>query len=207
MISGCLWLRCLRHEAGHQAVGDGGANPYFYEQIVGVLVDGFQIDVHIVERGYEYVDDADGPQVALGVALPVLAGIEERKHAEQQHREREARQVEREIGQWRREEDVAQQHRHAHRHGAPVVKLLSGEAPRVEEIHPYHRQAGDVEQVEHQFGPHLGQTEVEDGIEHHPDGERTADGSDDDVENLGSFLESCFHLILINDLYLFRYSS
>jgi len=42
----------------------------------------FQVDVHVVERGYQHVDDADGPQIALGVALPVLPRIEIRQCAE-----------------------------------------------------------------------------------------------------------------------------
>ena len=78
-----LLLRRLRHEAGHETVGDGGAYPDFGKQIVGVFVDGLQIDVVVVEHGYEHVDDTDDPEVALGVALPVLAGIEERERAEQ----------------------------------------------------------------------------------------------------------------------------
>ena len=30
----------FRHETGHEPVGDGGANPYFREQICGVLIGG-----------------------------------------------------------------------------------------------------------------------------------------------------------------------
>ena len=71
-----LFLFRFRHEAGHEAVGDGGADPDFREHICGVLIGGFQVDVQVVERGNDHVDDADGPQVALGVALPVLASIE-----------------------------------------------------------------------------------------------------------------------------------
>ena len=72
----------LRHETRHEAVGNGGANPDFDKQIVGVLVEGLQVDVPVVERGNEHVDDADGPQVALGVALPVLTCVEIGERAE-----------------------------------------------------------------------------------------------------------------------------
>ena len=120
----------LRHEAGHEAVGDGGTDPYLRQHVVGVLAERFQVDVVVVERGYQHVDDADGPQVALGVLLPVLPRIEEGERAEQQHRQREAGQVEAVIRQRRRKQDVAQQHRHAHRHharhgGNPDVEHLS----------------------------------------------------------------------------------
>ena len=47
----------------------------------------------MVERGYESIDDEDEPQVALGVALPVLSRIEIGEHAEQQHRQGEADQM------------------------------------------------------------------------------------------------------------------
>ena len=77
-----LLLRRLGHKAGHETVGDGGAYPDLCEHIVGILVDGLQIDVPVVERGNDYVDDTDSPQVALGIALPVLAGIEVSEHAE-----------------------------------------------------------------------------------------------------------------------------
>ena len=80
-----LCVITFRYKTGHEAVGDGGAYPNFREHIVSVLADGLQIDVPVVERGNDYVDDADGPQVTLGVALPVLTGIEEGERAEQQH--------------------------------------------------------------------------------------------------------------------------
>ena len=70
---------------GHEAVGDGGTYPDFRQHIVGIFAEGLQIDVVVVERGYQHVDDADGPQVSLGIALPVLSGIEEGERAEQQH--------------------------------------------------------------------------------------------------------------------------
>ena len=75
----------FRHEAGHEAVGDGRANPYLRQHVVGVFAERLDVDVVVVERGYEHVDDADGPQVALGVAFPVPACIEEGERAEQQH--------------------------------------------------------------------------------------------------------------------------
>ena len=89
---------CFRYETGHEAVGDGGTNPDFRQQIVGVFVDGLQIDVVVVECGNDHVNHADSPQVALGVALPVLPRIEEGEHAEQQHRECEADQMQGVIG-------------------------------------------------------------------------------------------------------------
>jgi len=187
-----LFLLHFRHKAGYEAVGDGGTYPDLREHIVGKFVDRLQIDGDIIKCGNEDVYNADDPQVALGVALPVLAGIEEGEHAEQQHRERETRQVKRIESQGRREEDVAQQHRHTHRYGAPVVELLGGDAV-VEEIHPDHHQTGDVEQVENQFGPCLGQPEMKHAIEHHDHRQYSRHGSDDDVENLGILFESCLH--------------
>ena len=101
----------LGYEAGHQSVGDGGANPYLYQHIVGVFIDWLEIDVEVIECRNDHIDDADHPQVALGVALPVLTRIEIGEHAEQQHRQRKTQQMERTIGQRRREENIAQQHR------------------------------------------------------------------------------------------------
>ena len=138
---------CFRYETGHQPVGDGGTNPDFREHIVGILAVGLQIDVVVIERGNEYVDDADEPQVALGVALPVSAGIKKRERAEQQHGEDETYQMERVEDQGRREENVAQQYRDAHGNGTPVVKLVGGDTV-VEEVHPYHDQTGHIEDVE-----------------------------------------------------------
>ena len=66
----------FRHEAGHETIGDGRTNPDLREHISGVFVGRLQIDVQVIERGNEHVNDADGPQVALGVALPVLTCIE-----------------------------------------------------------------------------------------------------------------------------------
>ena len=55
--------------------------------------------------------------------------------------------MKREKSQGRREEDVAQQHRHAHTDGTPVVELLDGDAV-VEKVHSNHRQTGEIEDVE-----------------------------------------------------------
>ena len=66
----------FRHEARHEAVGDGGTDADLREHVVGVLAGGLQVDVQVVERGNDHVDDADEPQVALGIALPVLARVE-----------------------------------------------------------------------------------------------------------------------------------
>ena len=184
----------FRHEAGHEAIGDGGTNPDFRQHIVGVLVGGLQVDVQIVERGNDHVDDADGPQVTLGVALPVLSRIEIGEHAKQQHREGETGQMQSIEGQWRREEDVAQQHGDTRRDGAPVVEPFGVEP--VEEVHPDHHQTGDVKEVEHQLGPRLAQSEVKHAIEHHAHREHTSHGSDHDVEDLGTFLESRLHIIM-----------
>ena len=88
----------FRDETGYKAVGDGGTYPDFGQQVFGVFVAGLQVDVDVIEGGDDHVDDADGPQVALGVALPVLAGVEEGEHAEQQHRQREAGQMQGVVG-------------------------------------------------------------------------------------------------------------
>ena len=127
-----LFMLCfffyLGDEAGHEAVGDGGTDPDLGEHIVGVLVGGLQIDVEGVKGGNEHIDDADEPEVALGVTLPVLARIEEGERAEQQHRQRETGQMDGVIGEGRRKEDVAQQHRYTHGDGTPVIELLGGDA-------------------------------------------------------------------------------
>ena len=102
------------YETGYEAIRDCGPYPDFCKHIIGVFADWLEIDINVIEHGDEYIDNTDGPQIALGVALPVLAGIEEGEHAEQKHRESETRQVEGIVGQWRQEEDVAQQHRNAH---------------------------------------------------------------------------------------------
>ena len=36
-------LLCFGYEAGHEAVGDGGTDPYLNQQILGVFVDRFEI--------------------------------------------------------------------------------------------------------------------------------------------------------------------
>ena len=118
----------LGDEAGHEAVGDGGTDPDLGEHIVGKLIGGLQIDVEVVKGGNEHIDDADEPEVALGVTLPVLARIEEGERAEQQHRQRETGQMDGVIGEGRRKEDVAQQHRYTHGDGTPVIELLGGDA-------------------------------------------------------------------------------
>ena len=84
--------------------------------------------VEVVKGGNEHIDDADEPEVALGVTLPVLARIEEGERAEQQHRQRETGQMDGVIGEGRRKEDVAQQHRYTHGDGTPVIELLGGDA-------------------------------------------------------------------------------
>ena len=81
-------------------------------------------------------------------------GREVGQRTQQQHRQHQARQVERVEHQGRREEDVAQQHRHTHRYGTPVVELLRGDAV-FEEVHSYHHQTCYVEHVEYQLGPRL----------------------------------------------------
>ena len=101
-----------------------------------------------------------------------------------------------EVGQRRGKEDVAQEHGDAHQYGAPVVELLRGDAI-VEEVHPYHDQAGHVAGVEHQFGPCLFQPEVAHGIEHDAHRHDGGGGGDADVECLGSFLKSCFHVSVV----------
>ena len=70
----------FRHETGHETVGDSGANPNFREQICGVLICRLYVDVQIVERCNDNVDDTDSPQVALGVAFPIFARIEVGEH-------------------------------------------------------------------------------------------------------------------------------
>ena len=103
--------------------------------------------------------------------------------------------MERIIGQWWRKQNVAQQHRHAHRDGAPVVELLGGDASGVEEVHPDHHQTGDIEQIEHQFGPRFLQSVIKYAIEHHAHREHTSHGGNHDIKNLSILLESCLHFI------------
>ena len=82
-MAGYLFPRSyFSDETRHKTIGDGGAYPYLGEQIVGVLVDRLLVDVVVVECSYEHIDDADGPQVVLGIAAPVLACIEVCEHAE-----------------------------------------------------------------------------------------------------------------------------
>ena len=81
---GSLFRFC--DEASHQTIGDGGANPYLGEHIVSVFVDSLKIhDVQMIECCDERIDGEDDPQVALGVAFPLPAGIEVGQRAEQQH--------------------------------------------------------------------------------------------------------------------------
>lgn len=96
------------------------------------------------------------------------------------------------IGQRRREEDIAQQHRHAHRYGRPVIELVSIDAV-VEEIHPDHHQTGDVEHIEYKLGPGITQSKMINGVKHHSYGERATNRSNDYIENLSSFIESYIH--------------
>ena len=132
----------LRHKTRDHSVRDGGSYPDFGEHIVGVFADGFHVDVVVVEGGYDHVDDADDPQVPLRVTLPFLACIEEGERAEQQHGEDETCQVEGEIRQGWWKEDVAQQHCHAYGDRTPVVEMVAVEP--IEEVHPDHRQTGNV---------------------------------------------------------------
>ena len=101
-------------------------------------------------------------------------------------------------GQWRREEDVAQQHGDAHQDGTPVVELVGGDV-EIEEIHPYHRQTSQIDDVENQLGPCVAQPELKDAIEHHAHGEHSCYGRDADVEYLSIFLESCLHKPIVLD--------
>ena len=87
-------LVSFRNETGHQTVGDGGTYPDFRQHIVGVIAEGLHVDVVVIECGNEHIDDADDPQVALGVALPVLASIEIGERTEQKYREDETHQME-----------------------------------------------------------------------------------------------------------------
>ena len=77
-----LYFICFRYKAGHQAICDGGTNPYFNEHIICVLIDRLNEYVVVIECGNDYIDDTNHPEVALGVRLPILAGIEECKHEE-----------------------------------------------------------------------------------------------------------------------------
>ena len=62
-FSFCLYLftsfLSFRHETSYETIGDSWAYPDFRQHIVGIFVDGFQIDVVVVECGNDYVDDAD----------------------------------------------------------------------------------------------------------------------------------------------------
>ena len=91
--------------------------------------------------------------VALGVCLPVFAGIEVCEHKKEQHRKREAYQADRVVFKRRRKKDVAQQHGNADAYRAPVIETLAVKTS--EEVHHYHHDTRDIEQVEHQFGPCL----------------------------------------------------
>ena len=189
-------LSCLRRKAGHEAITDGGADPYLGKGVVGVLVNRLKVhDIEMIEHGYERIDGEDNPQVLLGITLPFAAGIEVGQRTEQQHRQREARRAHGEVRQRRWEEDVAQQHRHAHRDGTPVVELAGGDADVVE-IHPDHDQADDVKNIKHQFGSGLAEPEMINPIKHHSYRECAANGGDHNVSNLGILLESCLHIFV-----------
>ena len=151
----------------------------------------------MVEHGNDKVDDKDHPEVALGVTLPVLSRVEIGERAEQQYREREAQQVEPVEGQWRREEDIAQQHRDAHQDGAPVVELVGGDEAGVEEVHPDHRQTGQIDDVENQLGPCVAQPELKDAIDHDAHREHASHSGNADVENLSILFESCLHKSIV----------
>lgn len=74
------WMKlliCFRYEAGYEAVGDGGTNPNLSHQIGSQFAYILNHDVIVVESGNGGIDDKDEPQVALGITLPLLAGIEE----------------------------------------------------------------------------------------------------------------------------------
>lgn len=78
----------LGHETGHQSVGNSGPYPNLGEHIVGVFVARLQHDVDIVEQGDEAIDDEDHPEVALGVALPILTRVEKGEHEDEHYGER-----------------------------------------------------------------------------------------------------------------------
>ena len=113
---------------------------------------------------------------------------------QQQNRQDETHEVQAKIGQWRREENIAQQHRDAHRDRTPVVETKGVET--VEEIHPYHDQTGNVEHIEHQFGPGISQSEIQNGVKHNANRQCAAHSGYHNVENLSIFLESCLHTLL-----------
>ena len=95
------------YKTSHQSIGNGRTYPDLGEQIVGVFVDGLQIDGDVVEYGNERIDDENHPEVAFGVALPFLACIEEGERAEQQHREGKTQQMECVESQGWRKENIA----------------------------------------------------------------------------------------------------
>lgn len=187
-----LFLFRLRNEASHKPVGDSGANPNFREKVVGVLVDGKKIDGIVIKRGNDHINDENHPQIAPGITLPVLAGIEVREHEEQQHRAGEARQMDGKAGKWRRKKNVAQQHSDAYAHRAPVVEPLGVKA--VDKEHPHHHQASDVEDIKHKFRPRFLYSEMDDSIEHNAHGEQCHRTSKCDVDNFRFLFESGFHV-------------
>ena len=65
-------------------------DPDFREQVIGIFVDRIAVNHVIVQSGNDHVNDKKQPQIALGVTLPVFAGIEESEHEQQYHRERKA---------------------------------------------------------------------------------------------------------------------
>jgi hypothetical protein len=105
-----LFFRFL-NITGHQAIGDGGTNPDFHHDITGELVGGLQDDIDVIQQGNEHVHHKDGPQVSLGIALPVLAGIELSEQDEQHHSKDQAGLLDGIIGRMRRENDIPQQNR------------------------------------------------------------------------------------------------
>jgi len=95
----------------------------------------------------------------------------------------------------RPEKDISQKHRDAQTYGTEVVELLRCDGA-VKEIHPHHHQAGDVEQVEHQFGPGILQAEMPYAEKHDPYGEDSGHGGDPHIEDFTFFLESDSHVLV-----------
>ena len=74
------------HEARHETVADGGADPYLGEVVVSVLVHRLEKrDVQLVDGSNERIDDENNPQVVLRVGFPFATGVEIGQRAEQQH--------------------------------------------------------------------------------------------------------------------------
>ena len=68
----------------------------------------------------------------------------------------------------------------------------------IEEIHHYHCQTGQIENVEDQFGPRLAQSEVSHAIEHDANRHDAAKGRDGYIKNLCILLKSALHIDSFN---------